>query len=124
MFAKPPTNPSQLKGLHYEKMALKHLTKQGLKLLHKNYHCRLGEIDLVMRDADYIVFTEVRFRENPDYGNGLDSVTKNKQQKLIKTAQYYLINHGLYEKIAARFDVVSICKSQGKTELVWVKNAF
>lgn len=124
MFSNQPSSPSQLKGLYYEKLALKHLKKQGLTLLHKNYHCRLGEIDLVLRDVDYIVFTEVRYRENTDFGNGLDSVTQIKQQKLIKTAQHYLLHHSLYEKIAARFDVVSISLSQGKPELVWVKNVF
>ena len=124
MFSKKPKSPSQLKGLYYKKLALKHLKKQGLEFLHKNYHCRLEEIDLVMRDEDCIVFTEVRFRENSDFGNGLETVTKSKQQKLIKTAQYFLIRSGLYEKVAARFDVVSICKHHGKPDLIWIRNAF
>ena len=124
MFAKKPSSPSQLKGLHYEKLALKYLKKQGLKFLHKNHHCRLGEIDIIMRDHESIVFIEVRYRENSIFGNGLDTVTKSKQQKLIKTAQHYLIQAGLYEKVAARFDVISICQREGKPELIWVKNAF
>ncbi|MDG2089602.1 MAG: YraN family protein [Gammaproteobacteria bacterium] len=124
MFSKKPKSPSQIKGLYYEKLALKHLKKQGLKFLHKNYHCRLREIDLVMRDESCIVFTEVRFRENSDFGNGLETVTKSKQQKLIKTAQHFLIRSGLYEKVATRFDVVSICKHHGKSELIWIRNAF
>jgi putative endonuclease len=66
MFARNTASPSQLKGLHYEKLALKFLKKQGLKFLHKNYHCRLGEIDLVMHE----------------YGNGLETVNKSNQQKL------------------------------------------
>ena len=82
MFAKKPSSPSQIKGLYYENLALKYLKKQGLKLLQKNYHCRLGEIDLVMQDEDCIVFIEVRYRENADFGNGLDTVNKTKQQNL------------------------------------------
>ncbi len=124
MFTRTPSSPSQIKGLYYEKLALRYLKKQGLKFLQKNYHCRLGEIDLVMSDQGYIVFIEVRYRKNTGFGNGLDTVTKNKQQKLIKTAQLYLIQEGLYEKVPARFDVVSISSGKLKPELIWVKNAF
>lgn len=124
MFAKKPASPSQRKGLYYENLALKHLKKQGLKFSHKNYHCRLGEIDLVMLDRECIVFIEVRYRENLNFGNGLDTVTKSKQGKIIKTAQHYLIQAGLYEKVSVRFDVISISKPEGKAELIWVQNAF
>lgn len=88
MFAKKPTSPSQRKGLHYEKLALKYLKKQGLKFSGKNYHCRLGEIDLIMLDHEGIVFIEVRYRANSNYGSGLDTVTRSKQQKLRLTAQH------------------------------------
>lgn len=124
MFTTKPASPSQRKGLHYEKLALKYLKKQGLKFSAKNYHCRLGEIDLIMLDHEVIVFIEVRYRENSSFGSGLDSVTKNKQQKLRNTAQHYLLLAGLYEKVSARFDVISFCKSKGKPELIWVKDAF
>ncbi|MDC1435751.1 YraN family protein [Gammaproteobacteria bacterium] len=124
MFTKKTASPSQVKGLYYEKLALKYLKKQGLKFLQNNYHCRLGEIDLVMHDQGYIVFIEVRYRENSAFGNGLDTVNKSKQQKLIKTAQLYLIQNGLYEKVPTRFDVISISRSKLKPELSWVKNAF
>lgn len=124
MFAKKPSSPSQIKGLYYENLALKYLKKQGLKLLQKNYHCRLGEIDLIMQDEDCIVFIEVRYRNNADFGNGLDTVNINKQHKLIKTAQLYLIQKGLYEKIPARFDVISISNGELNPQLCWIKNAF
>jgi putative endonuclease len=124
MFTRTPSSPSQIKGLYYENLALRHLKKHGLKLLRKNYHCRLGEIDLVMCDQECIVFIEVRYRENADFGNGLDSVNKSKQQKLIKTAQLYLMQEGLYEKVPVRFDVISISSSKLKPELIWIKNAF
>ena len=124
MFAKKLSSPSQIKGLYYENLALKYLKKQGLKLLQKNYHCRLGEIDLIMQDEDCIVFIEVRYRNNADFGNGLDTVNINKQHKLIKTAQLYLIQKGLYEKIPARFDVISISNGELNPQLCWIKNAF
>jgi putative endonuclease len=124
MFVGKPMSLSQIKGLYYEKLALKYLKKQGLKFLENNFHSRLGEIDLVMRDKDSIVFIEVRFRENTAFGDGLDTVNKRKQHKLIKTAQLYLIHKGLYEKVPARFDVISISGGKLKPELSWVKNAF
>ena len=124
MFSKHTASPSQLTGLYFEKLALKHLKKHKLKLLRRNYHCRLGEIDLVMRDGDCLVFVEVRFRNNTDFGAGLDTVNPGKQRKLILTAQHYLIQAGLYENTPARFDVVSISRQNAKPELVWIRNAF
>ena len=124
MINRTSASPSQKKGLLYEKMALVYLQKQGLKFLQKNYYCRLGEIDLVMLDHTTVVFIEVRYRENTVYGDAFDTVDKIKQNKLIKTAQLYLIQQGTYDKVPARFDVISICKHQGKPELTWVRNAF
>ncbi len=124
MFSRKPSSPSQLKGLYYETQALQYLKKQGLKFLQNNFHCRLGEIDLIMRDKDTITFIEVRFRENTGFGDGLDSVNRHKQHKLIKTAQFYLVQEGLYEKVPIRFDVISISGGKLKPELCWVKNAF
>jgi len=77
-----------------------------------------------MQDEDCIVFIEVRYRNNADFGNGLDTVNINKQHKLIKTAQLYLIQKGLYEKIPARFDVISISNGELNPQLCWIKNAF
>ncbi len=124
MFSTLPQSPTQQKGLFYEQLALRYLKKRKLKLLHKNYHCRSGEIDLIMQDHESIVFVEVRYREKTAFGDGLDSVTSHKQQKLIKTAQLYLTQQGLYDKVAARFDVCSICQPHGKPVINWVKNAF
>jgi putative endonuclease len=124
MFSKRTASPSQLTGLYFEKLALKHLKKHKLKLVQQNYHCRLGEIDLIMQDKDCLVFVEVRFRNNSDFGDGLDTVNLSKQRKLTLTAQHYLLQAGLYENTPVRFDVISISKQNSKPKLVWVKNAF
>jgi len=124
MFEKKPASPTQIKGLYYEKLAFHYLKKQGLKFILNNYYCRLGEIDLVMSDKDCIVFIEVRYRKNADFGRGLDTINKYKQKKLIKTAQFYLIQEGLYEKVSTSFDVISISGSNFKPKLSWIKNAF
>ncbi len=104
----------------YERYAQKHLKKQGLKLIARNYLCRYGEIDLIMSDKESLVFIEVRYRKKADYGNALESVTKSKQQKITKTAQHFLLTYPQWENHPLRFDVFAIT---GK-EIDWVKAAF
>jgi putative endonuclease len=83
-----------------------YLKSCGLKLVEKNFSCRLGEIDIIMTDKNILVFVEVRFRKNNNYGDGLESITMAKQQKLRKTAELYLQQNNQYKN--ARFDVVSM----------------
>lgn len=113
---------AQKTGQLAEQRALDYLTQQGLKLVTRNYHCRLGEIDLIMRDAMYLVFIEVRARANNDFGGGLASITYAKRQKIIKTTSYYLLTHKLSDQQPIRFDVVGIEGRSG--ELLWIKDAF
>ena len=108
-------------GLDAEKLAATFLTNHGLKLVAQNYHCRFGEIDLIMRDAKSLVFIEVRLRSNTKFGNAAASITPQKQQKLILTAQHYLQQHP--EKNACRFDVLLMDKLD-LNAINWLKNAF
>lgn len=111
-------------GKQAEKQALDYLTKQGLFLLEANYHKRCGEIDLIMQDKEDIVFVEVRLRSSNDFGGGVASVTKTKQQKIIKTATLYMQAHHLLNKKNCRFDVISIKPISEKLDIEWIKNAF
>lgn len=111
-------------GKEAEDLACNHLKQQGLKLITRNYFCRAGEIDLIMQDKDCIVFVEVRYRKNIAFGSGLESINLSKQTKLIKTANYYLLQHHLTDKYPCRFDVISITSQQSKPQVEWVKNAF
>ncbi len=113
---------TQKLGQQAEQRALEYLTDQGLKLITRNYHCRMGEIDLVMNDPEYLVFIEVRSRINNDFGGGLASITYAKRQKIIKTTSHYLLTHKIREQQPIRFDVVSIDGQCG--ELTWLKDAF
>lgn len=109
-------------GQQAEQDALEYLSSKGLKLVYRNYSCRLGEIDLIMRDGAYLVFIEVRSRTHKAYGDGLDSITYAKRQKIIKTTSHYLIRYKIQDKYPVRFDVISI---DGKNKkLTWVKDAF
>jgi putative endonuclease len=107
-------------GLEAEKLAATFLVNQGLKLIVQNYHCRFGEIDLIMRDASTLVFIEVRLRSNKQFGSAAASITPQKQQKLMLTAQHYLQQNP--EKNACRFDVILMDKIDINA-IIWLKNA-
>ncbi len=87
--------------------------------MESNYRCRHGEIDLIMRDGDTLVFVEVRYRRNRDYGGAAASVGRNKIRKIVKTGLHYLQRHHL--DTACRFDVVAI---DGDGEPQWIQRAF
>ena len=105
-----------------EEKALAYLQGKGLKLVTRNYNCRLGEIDLIMRDKDYLVFIEVRSRTNTNYGGGLASITYTKKQKIIRATTYYLMNNRVYDQFPLRFDVISL--DGVNSSIVWLKDAF
>lgn len=107
-----------------ESLACDYLQQHGLKLLTRNYRARYGELDLIMQDHDQIVFVEVRFRRHPHYGSGADSVTAVKQDKLMKTALYYLQQHPKQAKHPVRFDVISLSAANGPADIEWIKDAF
>lgn len=107
-------------GLSAEKIAETFLKTHGLKFVMRNYHCRFGEIDLIMKEATTLVFIEVRLRSNHRFGSAGASITANKQQKLIATAQHFLQSHGECE---CRFDAILMNKAD-LDYVEWVRNAF
>jgi putative endonuclease len=106
-------------GLAAEKLAATFLTERGLKLVMQNFHCRFGEIDLVMTDGKTLVFIEVRLRSNARFGTAAMSITPQKQQKLILTAQFYCQQHAVQSP--CRFDVVLMNKAEVNA-LEWIQN--
>jgi len=111
-------------GKQAEESACRYLLDNGLKLIEKNYKCRGGEIDLVMRHNDSIVFVEVRYRHTNRFGSGAESVVKRKQDKIILAAMHYLQTHRKAAAAASRFDVISIRDNFGKNDIEWIQNAF
>jgi len=109
-------------GYKGEDQARDYLLSQGLRLRARNYRCRLGEIDLIMQDGEYLVFIEVRARSSSVYGNAVESITVHKRQKLLKTAALYLLSNKLQDKWACRFDVLSL--DGVPPQIRWIKNAF
>ena len=107
----------QRQGLQWEQAALAHLQRHGLVLVEANFECKGGEIDLVMRDGDTLVFVEVRQRVSMTHGGAAASITPAKIRRLVRAAQFYLMR--LPDTPPCRFDVVAI--DGGKLE--WLQNA-
>lgn len=107
-----------LRGAVAEQTAADYLIQQGLVVVERNFRCRLGEIDLIMRDGNTLVFIEVRQRASQQFGGAIASIDSRKQQKLIATAQLYLTR--LSKTPLCRFDAVLL---QGET-LRWIRDAF
>ncbi len=106
-----------------EATACTYLQEQGLTLVEKNYHCPMGEIDLVMMHKDMWVFVEVRRRKSNRYGSPLETVTKAKQRKIQLAASHYLLKRKISGHAAIRFDVVGITDQQAQP-IEWVPHAF
>lgn len=106
-------------GGRKEDLALRYLQRRGLHLVVRNYRCRQGEIDLVMRDNDCLTFVEVRYRKGESFGSPAESVTRTKQRRIILAARHYLQRYP--SALDCRFDVLALT---GKEQIEWLKNAF
>ena len=119
------TNTSK-SGAQAEQLALDYLLTKGLKLLERNFRTRRGEIDLIMRDNADLVFVEVRFRQNSDFGSAEESITPQKCQRLTAAALAYMQSRQLTNKLCARFDAVAISpaprQSGDDLQINWIKN--
>lgn len=119
-------------GAAAEQQAEHYLHQQGLVTRARNYRCKLGEIDLIMLHTTHspgqarptLVFVEVRLRTNKRFAPAVETVDYRKQRKIIKTAQHYLQQHNLYDKIPCRFDVVALDHTGSAPHIQWIPNAF
>lgn len=106
-------------GTDYERAAGVYLEEKGLKVLIYNYRCRLGEIDLIARDGDTLVFCEVKYRSGRKSGSPLEAVGVEKQNRIFRSAMCYLTENGITD-LPCRFDVIGI---EG-TVITHIENAF
>jgi len=116
----------RIKGDDKERLAEDYLLAKGFSLIERNFLCKSGEIDLIMKDPnskndEYLVFVEVRYRENNEFGGALASITAGKQRKLRRAAEFYLLKNFGNTPPPCRFDVVGI---EQQDQLEWIKNAF
>ena len=108
-----------------ESAACAHLLKHGLTLEQRNYRSPYGEIDLVMREREALVFVEVRFRASSQFGAAAETVDARKQAKLRATAEHYLQHAPKASNKPCRFDIVAISGDEtGDKKLHWLRDAF
>ena len=108
-------------GRRAELLARDFLRQQGLKLVEQNWSCRHGEIDLIMRERDVLVFVEVRFRKNSRFGTPAATVGRIKQRRLVLAAQHYLQRLG--RQPPCRFDIIAMT-AEPERQMEWIRNAF
>ena len=120
------TPSTRERGAQAEAQALDALRAAGLTLIERNWHCRYGELDLIMRDGEELVFVEVRSRQRPAgsrFASAVESIGPHKQGRLLRSAACYLGT--LREAPRCRFDVVTLeTASDGTTEQDWIRDAF
>ncbi len=107
-------------GSRWEQAAAKWLVSRGYQIITLNFRSKFGEIDIVAKDGNYLVFIEVKYRKTADYGDGSCAVTYAKQRKICKTAAYFLMSRHYNYIPPIRFDVVSIMDDK----ISLYKNAF
>lgn len=108
-------------GEQAEALAEQFLTRKGLKLIRRNFRCRGGEIDLIMRDGTGLAFVEVRLRTNKAFAGAAESVAARKQQRVILAAQHYLASLG--STPPCRFDVIAL-DALDASRIEWIRDAF
>jgi putative endonuclease len=111
------------KGRLSETIAAEFLTVQGLKVIARNVRCPLGEIDLIARQGSVHVFVEVKSRFASGRGLPQEAVTRAKQRRMTRLAQWYIKQNRLYQQ-SARFDVVAITWHGNEPHIQWIPNAF
>ena len=111
-------------GNRLEDLAVEYLQQAGVIILHRNFRSNFGEIDLIAQDGTTLVFIEVRYRKNANFGTAAETVTNDKQQKIIHTAQFFLQTRNWANALACRFDVLAMSNSEHAPNIDWIKDAF
>ena len=107
-------------GEEYEKIAGEYIKELGYEIVEYNYRCHYGEIDIIAMDKCDLVFIEVKFRHSGKFGTPFEAVNKQKQNTIMKTATYYILENNIQENTYIRFDIVGI----EDDNIVLIKNAF
>ena len=117
---------SKLSGAWGEALAAEYLRKKRYKLVAAGYHCRFGEIDLIVQDKRFLVFVEVKLRKSGDFARAMEYVDRRKQDRIRVTASMYLSQNPT--NLQPRFDVIEIYAPEGtatrKPEIYHLEDAF
>jgi putative endonuclease len=110
-------------GKHGEDLACAELRRLGYEILERRYRTRVGEIDIVAREGDVVVFVEVKARRGDGFGAGADAVTPWKQRRVARMAQDFVVRHRLYGR-PCRFDVVAVDFAGERPRVAVYRHAF
>ena len=112
-------------GQFTEGLAIEYLQSQGLTLVEKNFHSRVGEIDIIMKHQSTWVFVEVKYRKNSTFGGAISAVSISKQKKIKLCAAFFLQQKALNEyNTPCRFDVIALDGNIDNLQINWLENAF
>ena len=100
------------KGIYGEDMAAAYLKRKWYKISERNYRNKFGEIDIIARIRDTVVFVEVKSRSSDDFGAPSEAVDKRRQGRMCRAAQFYML--GKSQELQVRFDVIEVCLQNGK----------
>lgn len=112
-------------GDEAEELAFRYLRQHGLTPVRRNFSCRLGELDLIMRDQECLIIIEVRCRNHRSFVPAELTVDRRKQAKIIRTAAMFLSWNERFASLPLRFDVVAVdTDAGGETTIKWIRDAF
>lgn len=114
---------SHRRGAQAETLAAQYLAHHGVRILTRNFRCRLGEIDLIGLDAETLCFIEVRHRAEARFGAPLETVSALKRRRITRTAEYFLVTQWRGPSCACRFDVVAI-EGTSPARITQIRGAF
>lgn len=107
-------------GTIFEQKAAAYLRQNGYRILHQNFRCRIGEIDLIAKSEEYLCFIEVKYRSGTGKGFPAEAITPSKIRKITRTAEFYMLLHNIPQDTPCRFDAVVILDN----EISLIQNAF
>ena len=114
---------NKLKGNFGEDIVNRYLDKYGYEVLTRNFRCKFGEIDIIFKDKNEIVFAEVKTRNSDEYGNPAESVTYFKKKHIYNVAKFFLYITNLSNEFV-RFDVIEVYLNNKKPIINHIKNVF
>jgi putative endonuclease len=116
------TDERHLLGVGAEARAARHLRAAGLEILHRNFRCRTGELDIVALDGTLLVVAEVRLRSSTRYGGAAASITTTKQRRIVRATRHLLARYPALQRLPLRFDALLVPPDNGPIE--WLRAAF
>ena len=115
-------NAKKRLGAEGEAAVAQYLLQNNCTILQKNYSVRAGEVDIIFKEHDTIVFAEVKTRSSTRFGTPAEAVTKTKQQRMAQVALHYMAQNGT--ELPLRFDVMEVFAANGGFTITHIKNAF